>query len=61
LGDELHGEFQDKFHGGSLRWWVWVEDPALDRLHHRLGWREASTGGIFPACSSMIGQQHSCV
>eukprot|EP00775_Hariotina_reticulata_P011234 gene11234-11383_t len=29
---------KDKFHGGSLCWWVWVEDPALDRLHHSELW-----------------------
>lgn len=29
---------QDRLHGGSLRWWVWVEDPVLNRLHHAEAW-----------------------
>lgn len=29
---------QDRLHGGSLRWWVWVEDPNLNRLHHAEAW-----------------------
>jgi hypothetical protein len=29
---------QDKLHGGSLRFWVWVEDPVLNRLHHAELW-----------------------
>lgn len=29
---------QDRLHGGSLRWWLWVEDPVLNRLHHAEGW-----------------------
>lgn len=29
---------QDKLHGGSMRWWVWVEDPVLNRLHHAEAW-----------------------
>lgn len=29
---------QDRLHGGSLRWWLWVEDPAVDRLHHAEAW-----------------------
>jgi hypothetical protein len=29
---------QDKLHGGSLRWWLRVEDPRYDRLHHAELW-----------------------
>lgn len=29
---------QDKLHGGSMRFWVWVEDPVLNRLHHAELW-----------------------
>lgn len=29
---------QDKLHGGALRWWLRVEDPRYDRLHHAELW-----------------------
>eukprot|EP00879_Flechtneria_rotunda_P031132 GHRR01033984.1.p1 GENE.GHRR01033984.1~~GHRR01033984.1.p1 ORF type:complete len:725 (+),score=211.87 GHRR01033984.1:283-2457(+) len=30
--------WRDRLHGGALRWWVWVEDPSVDRLHHVESW-----------------------
>lgn len=30
--------WRDKLHGGALRWWLRVEDPRYDRLHHAELW-----------------------
>jgi hypothetical protein len=42
---------QDRLHGGSLRWWVWVEDPVLNRLHHAELW--TLTKKVCGSCGSL--------